>query len=490
MNIKLKHMILLAFSAAVLAGCGGSDDKDNEQPASFVRQIESSDGKINMLLPDFTQLVDQAGPAVVNIQASKDGGTDSGLGNPDQLPEGDPFYEFFKRLVPNAPQLEQPEEDSGISYGSGFVISADGYVLTNTHVVAGMSKIKVTLNDKREFAAKLVGSDVKSDVALLKIEATDLPTVKIGSAKSLKTGEWVVAIGAPFGFDNSVTAGIVSAKGRTLPDEHYTSFIQTDVAINPGNSGGPLFNLQGQVVGINSQIFSRSGGFMGISFAIPIDVAMNVADQLKKTGKVQRGQLGVIIQEVNYDLAKSFSLDKPDGALIVQVLPNSPAAQAGLQVGDIVRSANGEPIRSSGELPVIIGSISPGQEITLGIWRKGKELETKVRVGNASDEARAGVLPENAQHGGELQNQSFTVDKIGLTLVPKNEGGRTVLIVARAEGLASSAGLMRGDRVLTVGQTDVDDESSFKDALSDSGKNIPLLVERNGSTLFLALTLP
>lgn len=489
MNIKSKYILLLAFSAAVLGGCGGSDD--SEQPASsLVRQIEGDDGKVNMLLPDFTQLVDQAGPAVVNIQASKATGTDSGLGDPEQLPEGDPFYDFFKRLVPNAPQLEQPDDDSGISYGSGFIISSDGYVLTNTHVVAGMSKIKVTLNDKREFTAKLVGSDVKSDVALLKIEAADLPTVKIGSAKSLKTGEWVVAIGAPFGFDNSVTAGIVSAKGRTLPDEQYTSFIQTDVAINPGNSGGPLFNLQGQVIGINSQIFSRSGGFMGISFAIPIDVAMNVADQLKKTGKVQRGQLGVIIQEVNYDLAKSFGLDKPDGALIVQVLPDSPAAQAGLQVGDIVRSANGEPIRSSGELPVIIGSISPGQEITLGIWRKGKEVETKVRVGNASDAVRSGTLPENAQHGDDLKKQSFTVDKIGLTLVPRAENSHTVLMVARAEGLAADAGLLRGDRILTVGQTDVEDESSFKDALSDAGKNVPLLVERGGNTLFLALSLP
>lgn len=307
---KYQYFALAALCAALLAGCekAGSFFGADKKEASFVERIEHTkdDGSVSMLLPDFAQLVQSEGPAVVNIQAAPAPRTQNGSGNAetdsDPLADSDPFYEFFKRLVPNMPEIPQEEaDDGGLNFGSGFIISKNGYILTNTHVVAGMGSIKVLLNDKREYTAKLIGSDVQSDVALLKIDATEeLPVVKIGNPKNLKPGEWVAAIGAPFGFDNSVTAGIVSAKGRSLPNESYTPFIQTDVAINPGNSGGPLFNLKGQVVGINSQIYSRSGGFMGISFAIPIDVAMNVAEQLKNTGKVQRGQLGVIIQEVSY----------------------------------------------------------------------------------------------------------------------------------------------------------------------------------------------
>ncbi|MBP7968846.1 MAG: trypsin-like peptidase domain-containing protein, partial [Neisseria sp.] len=303
-NPTPKYLVLLTASALMLGGCdklGSFFGDAKEKGSEFVQSIEAKTdgGSVGMLLPDFTKLVEQEGPSVVNIQATKnapaasarnDGGMDL-----SQFPDNDPFYEFFKRLVPNMPEVPQQDDDGELNFGSGFIISPDGYILTNTHVVGGMNNIKVMLNDKREYTAKLIGSDQQSDVALLKIDAADLPVVKIGNAKDLKPGEWVAAIGAPFGFDNSVTAGIVSAKGRSLPNENYTPFIQTDVAINPGNSGGPLFNLKGQVVGINSQIYSRSGGFMGISFAIPIDVAMNVADQLRTTGKVQRGQLGVII---------------------------------------------------------------------------------------------------------------------------------------------------------------------------------------------------
>jgi len=354
---KYRYFALVTASALALGGCDkissffGGGSKSEE----FVQRIEPSkdDGSVGMLLPDFAQLVQNEGQAVVNIQASP-ARRPAGSGQSEeqgmdlsQFPDNDPFYEFFKRLVPNMPDMpEDQSADEDLNFGSGFIISKDGYILTNTHVVAGMGNIKVLLNDKREYTAKLIGSDTQSDVALLKIDASEeLPVVKIGNPKDLKPGEWVAAIGAPFGFDNSVTSGIVSAKGRSLPNESYTPFIQTDVAINPGNSGGPLFNLKGQVVGINSQIYSRSGGFMGISFAIPIDVAMNVAEQLKTSGKVQRGQLGVIIQEVSYDLAKSFGLDKASGALIAKVMPNSPAMQAGLQVGDIVRSVNGEEVR-------------------------------------------------------------------------------------------------------------------------------------------------
>ena len=385
---------------------------------------------------------------------------------------------------------ESEEEDSFSGMGSGVIVSPDGYILTNTHVVGGMSNIKVMLNDKREYTAKLVGSDQQSDVALLKIDAADLPVVKIGNAKDLKPGEWVAAIGAPFGFDNSVTAGIVSAKGRSLPNENYTPFIQTDVAINPGNSGGPLFNLKGQVVGINSQIYSRSGGFMGISFAIPIDVAMNVADQLRTTGKVQRGQLGVIIQEVSYDLAKSFELDKATGALIARVLPGSPAAKAGLQVGDIVRSVNGEEVRASSDLPVMVGAIAPGKEITLGVWRKGKETDIKVQLGSADGNAQSDDEAGSGQPPAGGDTQSFQLDNMGLSLNVQNVDGAKHLVVAKAEGLAARAGLRRGDEILAVGQTSVEDEATFRSAIEGAGKNVPLLVQRSGNTLFLALNLP
>ena len=499
MNPTPKYLVLLTASALMLGGCdklGSFFGDAKEKGSEFVQSIEAKTdgGSVGMLLPDFTKLVEQEGPSVVNIQATKnapaasarnDGGMDL-----SQFPDNDPFYEFFKRLVPNMPEVPQQDDDGELNFGSGFIISPDGYSLTNTHVVGGMNNIKVMLNDKREYTAKLIGSDQQSDVALLKIDAADLPVVKIGNAKDLKPGEWVAAIGAPFGFDNSVTAGIVSAKGRSLPNENYTPFIQTDVAINPGNSGGPLFNLKGQVVGINSQIYSRSGGFMGISFAIPIDVAMNVADQLRTTGKVQRGQLGVIIQEVSYDLAKSFELDKATGALIARVLPGSPAAKAGLQVGDIVRSVNGEEVRASSDLPVMVGAIAPGKEITLGVWRKGKETDIKVQLGSADGNAQSDDEAGSGQPPAGGDTQSFQLDNMGLSLNVQNVDGAKHLVVAKAEGLAARAGLRRGDEILAVGQTSVEDEATFRSAIEGAGKNVPLLVQRSGNTLFLALNLP
>ena len=299
----------------------------------------------------------------------------------------------------------------------------------------------------------------------------------------------MAAIGAPFGFENSITAGIVSAKGRSLPNENYTPFIQTDVAINPGNSGGPLFNLNGQVVGINSQIYSRSGGFMGISFAIPIDVAMNVADQLRTTGKVQRGRLGVIIQEVNYNLAKSFGLSKPMGALITQVMPDGPAAQAGLKQGDVVLSVNGEEVRASNDLPVMVGSITPGKEITLQVWRNGEVIEQKILLDNADKNNGSRSGHTGGDDGTNLQNQSFTLDNIGLTLAEQITGDKHRLLVLRADKVAAQAGLKRGDYILSVGQNPVTDEVSMRGALEKAGNNIPLLVQRGENTLFLALNL-
>ena len=495
MTRTFKPAALALAVLLALAACGKKDGANDTPPAqsaqeqTFAKPVEAQtpQGKVDMLLPDFTRLMEQEGAAVVNIRAAKQSESKSS-GEDSPVPEDDPFYDFFRRLVPNAPQLQDPDDDKNQNFGSGFIIGPDGYILTNTHVVSGMNNIKVTLNDKREFPAKLIGSDAQSDVALLKIEADGLPAVKTGDVKALRPGEWVAAIGAPFGFENSITAGIVSAKGRSLPNENYTPFIQTDVAINPGNSGGPLFNLNGQVVGINSQIYSRSGGFMGISFAIPIDVAMNVAEQLKTTGKVQRGRLGVIIQEIDYNLAKSFGLAKPKGALITQVLPDSPAAQGGLQQGDVVLAVNGEEVRASNDLPVMVGAIAPGKEITLTIWRGGQTLDQKILLDSA-DKNNGGRNTPAGSGGSGLQSQSFVLENTGLTLSVQTETGGSRLQVLRVEGAAERAGLKRGDYILAVGQTKVSDEAGLRQAVAAAGGNIPLLVQRGDNTLFLALTL-
>jgi len=431
-----------------------------------------------MMLPDFAQLVAREGGAVVNIQASRERDEDDNNGNED------PFMEFFKRLTPNAPDFSEDDNATSANFGSGFIISPDGYILTNTHVIKGMTNIKVTLNDKRQYPAKLIGQDEKSDVALLKIEAKNLPTVKIGNPDELRSGEWVAAIGAPFGFENSVTSGIVSAKNRTLPDDGYMPFIQTDVAINPGNSGGPLFNLKGQVVGINSQIYSRSGGFMGISFAIPINVAMNVADQLKATGKVERGQLGVVIQEVSYDLAKTFGLDKATGALVAKVLAGSPAERGGLKVGDIIRSVNGNEVRSSSDLPMTISSLKPNQTVKLGVWRKGQMHEMEIKLGTQNDiTAKA----ERQSNEGSDNVDDFQFAAAGLTLIVNSNGK---IVVSNVKGIAANAGLRRGDILLEVAGKEVHSQEEFNAAIESAGKNIPLLVQRGSSNLFMALILP
>lgn len=483
MNKLTRPLILLPLAAALaLAGCNKKNDSANK-PAegSFVTKVEvvKGDDRVGMLLPDFAELVAREGGSVVNIQALREEGGD---GSSDGSAE-DPFSDFFKRIVPN-----QPEDGDGddANFGSGVIISADGYILTNAHVVKGKPNIKATLNDKREYHAKLIGADDKSDIALLKIDAEDLPAAKIGNPNELKSGEWVAAIGAPFGFDNSVTAGIVSAKGRTLPNETYTSFIQTDVAINPGNSGGPLFNLKGQVVGINSQIYSRSGGFMGISFAIPIDTAMNVAEQLKTDGKVQRGQLGVVIQEVTHDLAKSFGLDKPTGALVSKVLPNSPAAAAGLQVGDIIRGVNGKEIVSSGDLPVIVGSTAPGKEVKLQIWRQRAELEVGVTLGSSGDISQSAAGKPEAEVSG-AGSENFNLPEAGLVLSAEADGR---IIIVRTDGAAARAGLQRGDVIREIAGMAVHSREEVSQAFAKGGKNLPVLIQREGNTLFLALVLP
>lgn len=480
MNKSLLSLTILA--ALALAACGDNTPTPPaaSEPPSIIKQTEppKADGTVGMMLPDFAQLVAREGGAVVNIQASRERDEDDNNGNED------PFMEFFKRLTPNAPDFSEDDNATSANFGSGFIISPDGYILTNTHVIKGMTNIKVTLNDKRQYPAKLIGQDEKSDVALLKINAKDLPTVKIGNPDELKSGEWVAAIGAPFGFENSVTSGIVSAKNRTLPDDGYMPFIQTDVAINPGNSGGPLFNLKGQVVGINSQIYSRSGGFMGISFAIPINVAMNVADQLKATGKVSRGQLGVVIQEVSYDLAKTFGLDKPTGALVAKVLAGSPAEQGGLKVGDIIRSVNGSEVRSSSDLPMTISSLKPNQTVKLGVWRKGQMLDVEIKLGTQNDIA-AKSERQSSDRGDNVDDFQFAA--AGLTLIVNSNGK---IVVSNVKGIAANAGLRRGDILLEVAGKEVHSQEEFNAAIESAGKNIPLLVQRGSSNLFMALILP
>ncbi len=312
-------------------------------------------------LPDFTDLVEKQGPAVVNISTTQTVRSQLGAPQMPQLQEDDPFYEFFRRFVPNP----GPREFQNNSLGSGFIISADGYILTNAHVVEAADEINVKLNDKREFKAKVIGSDKRTDIALIKIDAAGLPSVKFGDPNKLRVGEWVIAIGSPFGFENTVTAGIVSAKVRSLPQENFVPFIQTDAAVNPGNSGGPLFNMRGEVVGINSQIYSRTGGFMGLSFSIPIDVANDIATQLKTTGKITRGRIGVVIQPVTKELAESFGLPKPAGALVSSVEKGSPADKAGIEAGDVILKFDGKPVTSSEDLPRLVGATKPATKVAV-----------------------------------------------------------------------------------------------------------------------------
>nr|WP_176505994.1 DegQ family serine endoprotease [Pseudomonas urethralis] len=446
-------------------------------------------------LPDFTTLVEQASPAVVNISTKQKLPDRVASGQMPDL-EGLPpmFREFFERNMPQQPRSPRGDRQrEAMSLGSGFIISSDGYVLTNNHVVADADEIIVRLSDRSELQAKLIGTDPRTDVALLKVEGKNLPTVKLGDSEKLKVGEWVLAIGSPFGFDHSVTKGIVSAKGRTLPNDTYVPFIQTDVAINPGNSGGPLFNMKGEVVGINSQIFTRSGGFMGLSFAIPIDVALDVSNQLKKDGKVSRGWLGVVIQEVNKDLAESFGLDKPAGALVAQVLENGPAAKGGLQVGDVILSMNGQPIVMSADLPHLVGSLKDGEKAKLEIIRNGKRQTLDVAVGPMPDDDAdigAGTRPEG---GAERNSNRLGVSVSDLTAEQKKtlelKGG--VVIKEVQDGPAAMIGLRPGDVISHLNNQAVVSAKQFTEIAKDLPKNrsVSMRVLRQGRASFITFKL-
>ena len=442
-------------------------------------------------LPDFTPLVEDASPAVVNISTKQNqpvrGGPQAQMPDLEGIPPM--FREFFERGMPQQPERRREAQ----SLGSGFIISEDGYVLTNNHVVADADEIMVRLPDRSEMQAKLVGADPRSDVALLKIEGNSLPTVKIGSSEELKAGEWVVAIGSPFGFDHTVTAGVVSAKGRSLPNESYVPFIQTDVAINPGNSGGPLFNLEGEVVGINSQIFTRSGGFMGLSFAIPIDVAMDVANQLREDGKVSRGWLGVVIQEVNKDLAESFGLDRPAGALVAQVMDGGPAAKGGLKVGDVILSVNGKSIDMSGDLPHLIGAMKPGSKAKLEVVRDGQRKTLNIDIG---------ALPEDGDvlaSAGGSGSTTHSNNRLGVSVTELTDAQRQALEISGgvaisdiSQGPAAMIGLRPGDIITHLNNEAIDSVSKFSQVVKDLPKNrsVSMRVLREGRASFITFKLP
>jgi serine protease Do len=444
-------------------------------------------------LPGFTDLVKQTRAAVVNIsttQKAKSGMPElpEGFEMPE-FPEGSPFGELFKYFFEQEEGGDPGYQDTK-SLGSGFIISGDGYVLTNYHVVKDADETIVRLSDRRELKAEVVGVDQRSDIALLRIDATGLPVVNIGKSSALEVGEWVLAIGSPFGFDHSATAGIVSAKGRSLPRENYVPFIQTDVAINPGNSGGPLFNQDGEVVGVNSQIYSRTGGYMGLSFAIPIEVAMDVADQLKTKGRVSRGWLGVLIQDVTLDLAESFGMKQPRGALVAKVLPDSPALAAGVKVGDVIITFDGKEVINSANLPPIVGSSAVGVKIPVEVIRKGRKQVLKVQLGELPDE---GVVARTDKPAMEQSS------RLGISVVDLNDEQRAeleidhgVLVHNVATSAASRAGIRKGDIILSVDNKPVQDRQQFLKLANGlpAGKSVALLVQRGGSPTFLAVKVP
>ncbi|MGV0998686.1 MAG: DegQ family serine endoprotease [Fluviibacter sp.] len=470
MSLKIDRFIRIAMLCTVLA-------------------LSSLAGAQSRGLPDFVELAEKQSPSVVNISTLQNGKAKQANGIP--VDPSDPAYEIFRRFFPQAPGGAQPPPENR-SLGSGFIISADGFVMTNAHVIEGADEVTVKLLDKREFRAKVVGADKRTDVALLKIDTAGLPAVRLGDSSMLKPGEWVVAIGSPFGFEHSVTAGIVSAKGRALPQENYVPFIQTDVAINPGNSGGPLFNLRGEVVGINSQIFSRSGGFMGISFAIPIDLAMDIQQQLRTRGRASHGRMGVSIQEVTRDMAEAFGLPKSGGALVNSVEPNGPAARAGIEPGDVILRFDGKAITASSDLPRMVGPLKPGTKVQADVWRKGQMRSVTVTIGEFQDERMASNKP--AVRGvGEATNSRLGIAVSDLTPEQKQQMrlNAGILVVDIRPG--SRMDLRAGDIILAVtarGDTqDIRTVQQFNQLIAQLDGKTPatLLIRRSNVQIFVPI---
>jgi serine protease Do len=484
-----KRIVIALASAGVVATAGvGVYANAKAVPATPSAPIVTMTAPA-VSLPDFSEITARYGPAVVNISvtgmrktAMDDSPEESGMrrhGLP-RVDPNDPFFEFFRRFQGPEFGMPGPQGMPVRAQGSGFIISPDGVILTNAHVVRDAKEVIVKLTDRREFRAKVLGSDPKTDIAVLKIDAKSLPTVSLGSARNLKVGEWVLAIGSPFGFENSVTAGVVSAKGRSLPDDSFVPFIQTDVAVNPGNSGGPLFNTRGEVVGVNAQIYSQTGGYQGLSFAIPIDLATKVKDQIAATGKASHARLGVTIQEVNQTLADSFKLDKPEGALVSSVDKGSAADHAGLRAGDVIRKFSGQPIISSGDLPALVGQAAPGEKVSLEIWREGKREERTATLGDAGDKTTTLAT----------SNESIGQGKLGLALRPlqpqeKQEAGVDGLLIEDAGGPSARAGVQPGDVLIAINGTPAKSVEQVRSLVAKADKSVALLIQRGSDKIFI-----
>ena len=440
-------------------------------------------------LPDFTEMVKEYSPAVVNISTRQTQAGKTIIGGHElmmpELGEGHPLNDMLRKFFGEQFEIPDFTDRDSRSLGSGFIISDDGYILTNHHVVETGDEVLVRLTDRREFKAKVIGSDKDSDIAVIKIDAEDLPTVKLGKAADLEVGEWVLAIGTPFGFDHSVTAGIVSAKGRNLPSDNYVPFIQTDVAINPGNSGGPLFNLNGEVVGVNSQIYSRSGGFMGLSFSIPIELAMNVAEQIKSHGQVARGYLGVLIQDVTHELAESFGMKIPSGALVSRVMPDSPAAEAGLQAGDVILKFNKQPVERSAQLPPLVGASAIDKPAQLLILRNGREQTVQVNLSRLP-----GKQTQLAAHSPSEKN-AISEDRVGLQ-IRLSEDPKGVLVEKVSPGAGSLAGIEKGDVIIMVNNQQINSVKDYQTIIDNAepGRSLAFLVQRDGGAVFIPVRMP
>ncbi|SDV51619.1 DegQ family serine endoprotease [Chitinasiproducens palmae] len=476
----------VAVSLAAGYALGGRHDAPPMVPAVQAAMMPA-EAAAKTGIPDFSGLAETYGPAVVNISAKHVVTTAARRQMPRQMPvdPDDPFYQFFKHFYGDGQPdggMQAPDRAS-MSLGSGFIVSRDGYILTNAHVVDGANVVSVKLTDKREYRAKVVGVDKQTDVAVLKIEAKDLPTVRIGDPSKSKPGQWVVAIGSPYGFTDTVTSGIISAKARSLPDETYVPFIQTDVPVNPGNSGGPLFNLDGEVIGINSMIYSQTGGFQGLSFAVPIDVAMKVKDELVRTGHVERGRIGVAIQEVNQALAKSFGMSKPEGALVASVERDGPAARAGLKAGDVILSVNGHAVDESAALPAEIANIAPGQTAKLDVWRAGRRQSVDVKVGSFADKKVAEARQDDTGQG------KLGVAVRQLTPDERRMAGTNGLLVEQVAGPAANAGVQPGDVIVAVNGEAVTSVDQLKRDVARADGSLALLVERNDTQIFVPVDL-
>jgi serine protease Do len=494
--VNAKVLLFALAAAALLAGCSREEPVKASAPPANVNVSAAGNtaptpqagaagaGGAMQTLPDFAAIVEANKGAVVNITATKvvspraqsPFGGNPGAGGDDD--EDNPMSDFLRRF--QAPMPRMPLQ----GMGSGFIVHADGVVLTNAHVVEGADEVRIKLSDRREFKGKVAGVDRLTDVAVVKIDAKDLPTVKLGDPSQIRVGEWVLAIGSPFGFENTVTAGIVSGTSRSLPEGTYVPFIQTDAAVNPGNSGGPLFNLRGEVIGVTSAIYSRTGGYMGVAFAIPIDVASNVAEQLLKTGKVERGRIGVGIQDLNSSLAKSFGLERPQGALVSTVEPGGPAEKAGIKPGDVILSYNGKPIDNSNQLPPLVAATKPGSKASVEVWRSGKKQTLNVAVGELKEEQVARAKPAgNMESGGKLGLAVRALSPEEKKALGSGEG----VLVEQVGGPAALAGIRPGDVITAVNGTAVKSPDDLRRQVEKAKGSVALLVRRGDASIFVPI---